>query len=178
MEHIDCFHLLACTYKLDRLYNHRTDAECSTASCVTIKLRQYHAVEIKPVVERLRRIHGILTGHRVNHEERLVRIHSILQPFDFVHHLLVYCESTGGIYDNHVIVLCLSLLDGIAGNLHNVLVSFFRIYRHSHLFCHHLQLLDSGRTIHVAGYEQWILMLFVLEHIGELAAERCLTGTL
>ena len=42
----------------------------------------------------------------------------------------------------------------------------------------HLDLLDSSRTVNVAGNEQRLLVALGLQHIGQLAAEGCLTRTL
>ena len=125
MENIDCFHLLTSSDKLDRLCHNRSDTQCRTTACITIKLCQNDTVKIKAVIECLCRIHGILTGHGVNNEECLVGIDGILQSFYLVHHLFINGETTGGIYNNDIVALCLSLLYGIVGNLYDILVSIF-----------------------------------------------------
>ena len=102
----------------------------------------------------------------------------ILQRLYLVHHLLVDSKTTGGIDDYYIIALCFSLMNGMVGYFINVLVVGLTINRNSNLLAYDLQLVDSCRTIDIARNEQWLLVLLILEHVGELAGERCLTGTL
>ena len=178
VEHIDSLHLLARTHKLDRLRHHGADAQCSTTARVTIQFGQYHAVKVQPIVKLLRRVHSVLTRHRVHYKQRLVGLYSLLQGGYLVHHLLVHGQSTSGIDDHHVIILLLSLADSVLGYLHHVLVLRLRIHVHAYALAHHVQLLYSSRTIHVASHQQRILVLLLLQHVGQLTAERRLTRTL
>ena len=75
--------------KLNGLLYHSTDGEGRTATGVAVQLGQHHTVEVKAVIEGLCRIDGILTCHRIDHKEGLVRLHRLLDVGDFVHHLLV-----------------------------------------------------------------------------------------
>ena len=178
MEGIDSLHLLTSTDKLDGLRHHRANRKGSTATGITVELGQHHAVEVQTVVEFLSCIHGILTGHRVHHKERLVWIHGILQRSNLVHHLLIHGQTTGGIDDDHVVVLGLSLADSILRNGNHVLVLWLGINGHANGLSHHVQLLDSSRTINVASHQQRALVLLRLQHIGQFAGEGGLTRTL
>ena len=178
MEHVDGLHLLASTDKLDRLGNHGADTEGSTTTSITIELGQYDTIEVEAVVELLRRVDGILTGHGIDHEESLVWTEVILEIADLVHHLLINGKTTGGIDDDHVVAIGLSLLDGMVGNHAHILVVWLAIYRNTHLLAYHLQLVDSGRTIHVTSHEQRFLTFLRLEHVGKFATECGLTRTL
>ena len=178
MEHVYCLHLLARSHKLYRFVHHGAYAECSTAARVAVELGEHHSVEVEPFVEGLRRIDRVLTGHGVYHEECLVGIELVFQLFNLLHHLLVHCQTAGGIYNHHVVALCLGFPDGIVGYRDNVLVSVLRIDGHSHLCGNDLELVDGSGTVNVARHEQRVLVLLVLEHVGELAAECGLTGTL
>ena len=122
MEHVDGLHLLTCTYELNRFGYNRTDREGSTTTGITIKFGQNDTVEVKTIIEFLCRIDCILTRHRVNHEEGLIGINSILQAFNLLHHLLVDCQTTSGIDDHHIIRLGLSLLNGVVGNLNHIFI--------------------------------------------------------
>ena len=102
----------------------------------------------------------------------------ILQIADLVHHLLVDGETTGCIHDNHVVTVGLSLLQGMVGDDADILVIRLAIYRNAHLLAYYMELLDSSRTVNVAGYEQWFLALLGFEQISQLTAEGSLTGTL
>ena len=50
--------------------------------------------------------------------------------------------------------------------------------RNTHLLTHYMELLDSCRTVNVAGHEQWFLAFLGLEHIAKLTTEGSLTRTL
>ena len=178
VEHVDSFHLLARSYKLNRLRNHRAYRKSRTATGIAVEFGQDHAVKVQTVVKFLSRIHGILSCHGVDNKQCLVGIDVILQALYLVHHLLIHRQSACRIDDNSVIAFCLRLADGIVGNLVHILVIRFAIYRYAHLLANDHKLLDGCRTIYVASYEQRFLVLLVLEHIGELSAKRGLTRTL
>ena len=178
MEYIDSLHLLASSHKLDWFCDNSTNRQCSSTSGVTIKFCEHHSVEIQSVVKLLSCIDCILTSHRVNNEKGFIRIEGILQGGYLVHHLLVNRQSSGSIHDNHIVALCLCLLDSIIGNLHNILVVGLGIYGHSNSLAHNLQLLNGSRTIDVASHQQWFFVVFALKHIGKLSAEGSLTRTL
>ena len=105
-------------------------------------------------------------------------MHRLLDTADFVHHLLVNGQTTGGIDDDHVLVLGLGVLNGVLGNLNGVLVAFLAIHLHFHLLTQHLQLVDSGGTVHVAGHQQHLLALLAFQIISQFGRESGLTGTL
>ena len=121
MEHIQGIHLLACTYELDRLIHDRTDRERRTTTGITIQLGQYHTVEIQTLVELTRRIHRILTRHRIHHEEGLFRLDSRLDRSDLLHHLLIYRQTTRRIDNHHVIALGFGMLNRMLRDLYRVL---------------------------------------------------------
>ena len=102
----------------------------------------------------------------------------ILEITDLIHHLLIDGKTTGSIDDNHVIAIGLCLLDSMVGNNTYILIIRLTIYRNTNLFTHNMELLDSSRTVNVAGNEQWLLTFLCLEHIGKLAAECSFTRTL
>ena len=178
MEHVNGVHLLAGTYKLDWLGYHGTDTEGSTTAGITIELGENNAVEVEAVVKFLGCVYGILTGHGVNHEEGFVWTEMILEIADLVHHLLINGETSGCIDDYHIVAVGLSLLDGMVGDTEHILVLWLAVYRNTHLLTHYMELLDSCRTVNVAGHEQWLLAFLGLEHIGKLSAEGSLTRTL
>ena len=178
MEHVNRFHLLAGTYELDWLSDNGADRECCTTTCVAVELGENHAVEVETVVKLLGCVDSVLTGHRVDNEESLVRVDGVLQSLNLVHHLLVYCQTTCGIDDYYVVAFCLCLANSVVCDAYNVLVLRFRIYGYAYLLANNLELFDSCRTIYVAGYEQRVLVLFVLEHISKLARESGFTRAL
>ena len=44
------------------------------AARIAVQLREYHVVEIETFIKFFRRIDGILTGHRIDYEQRLRRL--------------------------------------------------------------------------------------------------------
>ena len=178
MEHVNGLHLLAGTDKLDWLGYHGTDTEGCTTAGITVELGENYAVEVEAVVEFLGCVYGILTGHGVNHEEGFVWTEMILEIADLVHHLLINGETSGCIDDYHIVAVGLSLLDGVVSDAEHILVLWLAVYRNTYLLTHYMELLDSCRTVNVAGYEQWFLAALGFEHIGKLAAEGSLTRTL
>ena len=102
----------------------------------------------------------------------------ILEIADLVHHLLINGETSGCIDDYHIVAVGLSLLDGVVGDAEHILVLWLAVNRNTYLLAHYMELLDSCRTVNVAGYEQWFLAALGFEHIGKLAAEGSLTRTL
>ena len=178
VEGVDGFHLLARSHELDGLRHYGADGEGCTAACVAVELGEHHAVEVEAVVELFGGVDGVLTGHRVDHEERLVGVDGALEGLYLLHHLLVDGQSAGGVDDDCVVGFCLRLLDGVFGYLNDVLVAFFAIHGDAHLRGHDFELLDGGGSVDVAGYEQRVLALLGLEHVGQLAAEGGLTGAL
>ena len=178
MEHINSFHLFTRTYELNGLSDNVTDTEGSTATGITIELCEHHAIEIEAIVEFLGCIDSILTCHRVNHKECFIRVDSLLECGDLVHHILIDSQTAGSIDDDHIIAFAFCLIDSMLCNLHGILAAFLGVDRHLHLLAQRLQLADSGRTIHVARDEHHALPLLGFQVVGQLGAEGGLTRTL
>ena len=130
------------------------NVERTTATCITVELGEYNTIKIEPFVECLGGIYGVLTGHGVNHEKDFCGVGFFLDVGDFVHHLLIDGETSGGIDDYYIVAVFLGLLDGCFGDFYGVLVALFGIYRHLDLLGKHFKLLDSRRTVNVARNEQ------------------------
>ena len=153
MEHVNGLHLLARTYKLDRFGDHSAYGESCTTTGIAVKFGQHHAVEVQTIVELLGCVDSILTRHGVNHEQCLVRTDRLLQGCYLVHHLLVNSQTACGIDDDHIIVLGLCLANSVVGNLNHILVVWLRVDGYAHTLAHHVELLDSSRTIDVTGHQ-------------------------
>ena len=67
--------------------------------------------------------------------------------------------------------------DRLFGDLDGVFGAHFK-HRHACLFADDLQLVDSRRTVNVAGDQQRTAVLLFLEHFGELGGMGRLTGAL
>ncbi len=56
----------------------------------------------KRLVEPLGDLDRVLAGHRVDHEERVVRLDGSRDLADLLHHLFVDGQAAGGVDDQHV----------------------------------------------------------------------------
>ena len=178
MELVDSFELLARTDEFDRLVDYRTDRQCGTTACVTIEFRQNNTVEVEAFVEFLGGIDSILTGHGINHEEDFVGVNGFLDGCNLVHHLFVDSQTTGSIDNDEVVTFSLSLLNGVLCDGYRILAVGFRVHRYTNLLGQYAQLLDSCRTVYVAGYQQRLAVFLAFQHTCQFAGEGSLTGTL
>ena len=151
MELVDGFHFLSRADEFDGLVHYRTDRQGRPAPGVAVQFGEHHAVEVQTVVEFLGCVHGILSGHGIYHEERLVGVDTVLDGGDFLHHLFVHRQASGRIDDDHVVTFGLGFFHSVLCNLHGILVVRFAIYGDADLFAQHFQLFDGRRTIDVAS---------------------------
>ena len=103
---------------------------------------------------------------------------AFFQGFDFVHHLLIDGQTTGGIDDDEVAILLAGLFYGVLSYLDGLFVVGLGIDRYPYLLTEHSQLFDGGGTIHVAGHEHGALGPLGAQHLGQLAREGGFTRTL
>ena len=127
------------------------------------------------LVERLGGLHRVLTGHRVDDEERVVGRHGAGDQADLLHHLGVDREAAGGVDDHDVATEPLGLLDPLERGEDRIL----RIGEHRHvdLTTERAELLDGGRTLEVGADEQRLAALR-LEPQRQLAGGGGLAGAL
>ena len=107
VEHVEGVHLLARADELDGFVHHGAYAQGRTAAGVAVELCQHDAAEVEPLVKFLRRVHSVLTRHRVHHEERFVGVERFFQVGYLVHHLLVHGQASGGVDDDQIVFLLL-----------------------------------------------------------------------
>ena len=86
----------------DRPADDLLDAERGAAAGVAVELGEDHAVDRERLRGTPRRLHGVLTGHRVDDEERVVGLDRLGDLADLLHHLGVDREAAGGVDDEHV----------------------------------------------------------------------------
>ena len=70
------------------------------------------------------------------------------------------------------------MTDSILGDLNRFFVVGFSIDFDAHLLPEHLQLVNSGRTIHVTSSQQRFLTAFRFQKVGKFRTVGGLTGTL
>ena len=89
--------------KLDGGAGDLADGEGGPAAGVGVELGEDYAVELEPIVKRLRRVDRVLPGHRVDHEQHVVRAAWLSATrLDLAHQLVVDVQPTRGVEDEDV----------------------------------------------------------------------------
>ena len=150
MEDFQVFQFFARACELDRFSGHGTNRQCRTAASVAVQLGQDHTVDRQRFVKRLRNVDGILTGHCVNHQQDLLRRNGFTDVLQFRHQLFVNMQTTGRVENYVIVAVVFCVCHGRFGNLHRVDGTPLK-HRHTGALAHHLQLRDSGRSVHVTS---------------------------
>ena len=176
VERLDHIELFAGADELDGLAGDGLDGQRSAAAGIAVELREHHAVDVQPFVERLGGVHGVLTGHGVHDEQNFIRLDLSLDGLQLVHQGLVHMQAAGRVEEDHVVAVLLRMADGRLGDLHGVFLPHLE-HRDAELTADDLQLLDGGGAVNIAGDEQRALAL-LFEQTGELCAVRGLACAL
>ena len=112
-----------------------------------------HAVDAQRLIKGGGGVHRILTGHGIHHQQDLCGLHRRLDGLQLVHQGLIDVQPSGGIQKDHVVAVLPGVLDGLLGDVYRVRLTHFE-HRDVQLFAHHLQLVDGGGTVHIAGDQQ------------------------
>ena len=102
MEGLKRVGLFAGADELDGLPCDVADRQGRAAAGIAVHFRQDHSRESKSSMKFLRRVHGILAGHGVSHEQDLLRVEQLFQPLHFGHQLFVDVQAAGGVHDERV----------------------------------------------------------------------------
>ena len=97
-------------------------------------------------------------------------------PFQLVHERLVDVQAAGRIQDHKVVAMVLRVHDRAPRDLNRVALPHIE-HRDAGFFADHLELLDSGRAVHVARDKQRAFALFAKMQ-RQLGRMRRFTGTL
>ncbi|MNM44050.1 hypothetical protein D3C81_549410 [compost metagenome] len=178
VERLERFALLAHTDELDRLAGNGAHRQRSTATGVTVDLGQDHTGQRQRITKRLGGVGGVLTGHGVNHEQRLDRLDRGVQVFDLGHHLGVDMQTTGGIDDDHVDEFQFGFADRRFGNRYRLLADIGREEGNADITCQGFQLLDCRRAVDVSRHHHHRLLLALFKEARQLAGGGGLTRTL
>ena len=177
MEQLDHVQLFAGADELDGLSGGGPDGQCRAASGVAVQLGQHHAVDAQRVIEGLGGVHRVLAGHGVHHQQDLVGLHRGLDVPQFVHQRLVDVQTAGGIQKYHVVAVVGGVFHRLPGDGHGVDLPHFK-HGNVQLLAHHLQLVDGGGTVHVAGRQQRTLAELAAHQTRQLRAVGGFTGAL
>ncbi|MNJ09541.1 hypothetical protein D3C77_36850 [compost metagenome] len=178
MERLERFALLAHTDELDRLAGNGPHRQRGTATGVAVDLGQDHTGQRQRITKRLGGVGSILTGHGVDHEQRLDRLDRGVQVLDLGHHFGVDVQTTGGVDDDHVDELELGFADCRFSNGHRLLADIGREEGHADVARQGFQLLDRRRTVDVGRHHHHGLLLALFKKARQLAGGGGLARTL
>jgi hypothetical protein len=162
VEGVEVGQLLPGGGELDRPPGDRPDGQGGAAPGVAVELGQDEPGDVHALLERLGRGHRVLAGHGVDHQQHLGGLDGVADGGRLGHHLGVDGQPAGGVDDHHVAPGPLGLLAGAKGDRHRVGVGAARVgreHRDPGLLAQHLELLDGGRALQVAGDQQRLAAL-------------------
>ena len=120
MEGLEVVELLAGTHKFDRLAGDRPDRQRRAAAGIAVELGEDDPVDAEGLIERLGDVDGVLAGHRVDHQQDLIRMDRLFDPLKLLHQHLVDVQTAGGIEDNEIVAVVLRVPEGRLGNLNRI----------------------------------------------------------
>ncbi len=150
MEAFKIAKLFTCADKFNRLARYSPYRKCSTASCVTIKLCKNNTVNSKCFIKAFCNINGILTCHCINYKKDFIRMNRCTDILKLLHKLFINMKSTGCIKEHIIMTMVLGVFNSLFRYFNRIFSTHFK-YRNANLLTDNLQLLNSSRTINIAG---------------------------
>ena len=186
MELLKIIQVLTRGCEHNRFAGNRSNGKGRTAAGVTIEFREHHAGEVHTLVEGICGIHGVLTDHRINHEQDFLRLNSIADITRLLHEFSIHTQTACSINDHHVMELRTRFSNAISCNLHRIagrgikFTGHARVRRengHARTLTHNLQLGHRVRTLQIRCHQDRGMPL-PLEPLCEFTRQRGFTGTL
>src|SRR5436305_2856590 len=168
VEQLEVVRLLADAHEADRHPGHGADRQRRAAAGVAVELGEDGAGQRQHRGELLGALDRVLAGHRVGHEEDLVRLDAVGQLLDLLHQGRVDVETAGGVHEHHVMAALAGDVEGAGAEVDYGLARLGLQHRHLDPLAHLLELLDGGGALQVARHQQRVLAA-LLEPLGELA---------
>ena len=161
----------------DGLTGDSLDGKSCTASGIAVHLCQDGPVDAKVFIKSLGRSHCILAGHGVQYQQDFLGMHLSLDIPKLRHELLINGQTAGSIQNDDIPVIGPGRIHSVGRNVYRIHIRRHPVHRYIGLLPQHFQLLDSGRTVHVAGCQKRPVSFF-LKHKGQLAGGGGLAGPL
>src|SRR4051794_2359147 len=127
VERLELLELLAGAHEKDRLPHHLLHRERSTTAGIAVDLGEDDAIESDRVVECGCDVHGFLTGHRVDDEQRVRRLHRVAHMPQLVHELRVDLEPARRVHDHDVLAQARGFVQRTLGDGDRVLRAVVRL---------------------------------------------------
>jgi len=183
VEQLEVVELLAGRREGDRPADHLFHRQGGAAAGVAVQLGEDDTVELEGLMERLGNADGVLTGHGVDDEERVVRADLVGDAANLAHQLGINGQTAGGVDDHHVATGAAGLGQGSGGDHHRIAdarrdhIVGGGVHRHVHLGGQGAQLGDGSGPLKV-GTDQHRVAALGLEPAGQLGRVGRLAGTL
>ena len=169
IEVLERIHLFADADQLDRLAGDRAHGERRAAAAVAVDTRQDKSGNAERRIERARGHDRVLAGQRVGDEQNLVRAGDLLHLDGLGHQGLVQSRAAGGVEDDDIVAAELGRVDRALRDLDRRLTGDDRERLHADLRAENGQLLHRRRTAGVERGHQDLLLVPVLQALGDLA---------
>ena len=128
-------------------------------------------------MESFRSGHGVLAGHGVDNEQDLVRFDRLFDLFELFHEGFVHVQAACRIDDEHIQAFAFRLFLRAQRDVSRVFARTVAEHGNVHLSADDFQLVDGGRSLHVAGGQHRVLAL-LFQVRSKLRAGRGLTCAL
>src|SRR3954463_7916238 len=178
VEALELVELLPHAGEQDRLARDRLDAQRGAATGVAVELAHEHAVELDGLGELLGDVDRVLAGHRVDHEQDVVRLDRRADVDELLHELRVDVQAAGGVDDEDVLAVHLRLVERPARDVDGRAVGSLLVDVGADLRAELDELVDGGGAVDVARRHSDRRAVLRLEVPGELRARRRLAGAL
>ena len=113
-------HLFAKADEFDRLAGDRAHGQGCTAATVTVHTRQHDAGNADAVVEVFSRLHSVLAGQAIDHQQGFARVGNVTDGFDLLHQFFVDGQTASGVEHVDVVAAHCGLGLGAFGDLDGV----------------------------------------------------------
>ena len=178
VERLQRFGFLADAEEFNRLAGDMTNRQRRAAAGVAVDFGQHHAGQRQRFVKGLRGIRRILTGHRIDDEQRLNRVNRGVDLFDFVHHRFINVQTAGGIHQQHVVEFQLRFFQRRVDDINRLLANVGREEIHADLLCQRFQLFNRRRAVYVRGNDQHFFLVLLAQEFAQLTDAGRFTRTL
>ena len=152
--------------------------QCRTPARVPVGLGEDHPGELECRPERPRRVHRVLAGHGVHHEQALGAADRGVDVAHFGHETLIHVQPPGGVHDQGIEHPAAGALERRARNRCGSLLAPGGEVLGLHLARQTLELQHRGRPAHVGAGEQHALALALDQPPRELRRGGGLAGAL
>ena len=139
--------MLAGPNKSDWNSGNMLDRQQRTTARIAVKLSHDHSVQFQGFMKCLGTDHGVLTGHPIDNQKDLVRLHLPVDRPELFHQFLVDRQPAGSVQDHNLSMIVPRFLDRVAAYFDGIRFAGFSVKRYADLFPNNPQLLDCRGSL-------------------------------